>query len=671
MEAIIDNKYGSSVKLFTSGGSEMLTSKLSIVCFGGLMLLLLQGCASGGRLQSNELAGAVGSIPADYILTKSAFAGAAVKEDLLRKEANLPKNNSKNVVHMDAAVLHPVSRLPTVWLYASPSTHDFLAKGDLNAKASIGVWEAFLSKYGIPFKLIQSVDSLEKLQPGVLLMPSSVALSDRERQAVLNFRAKGGGLLGTWLTGVRSERGEWKGLDFMTDALDVTVVGTTESEEDETFLMPYGDTPVTHSLEAGVRVWLERVKGAYPLRLISDHPSARMTDWSRTPGSGKPGSVIAFSEREQAAGVWSRTVVLGYPERMWLSADPKLVEAIAHNALLWLLRQPDAYLSAWPHPFSSAAVMAVEGTENFGPIDLEFARKLETTGAKVTYFVSSDNISKSLGIVKTLQSRGHEIAYFGDRFESFRDQPLAVQSRRLVGMRESLKSSGLSMELDAGFRAPMDAYDKTTQKLLIELGFGYHVAFMDVTDSRLPFVIARPTGNSSKPMVVLPRTQQGPEEALEQGDPDEGLDGFFRQFNLSHQMGGLSVVPVPNQSLLTPEQLDELSEFLKRQAGQMWLGTARQVAHWWLQRERIGVRMVAGARGPELIVSVREGPVLSSVASIWINLPERGDKLRLVAKASSIPVLKVAPVDSWRSAILLAQLPAGEYVWELHFDKSN
>ncbi len=556
-----------------------------------------------------------------------------------------------------------------VWLYASPSTRHYFSTGGLDSKVNTGVWEVFLRKYKIPYKLVSSVELLEATQPGVLLLPSSVALSDRERQAVVGFRAKGGGVLASWLTGVRSENGEWRGLDFMARALDVAVVGTTEGEDEDTFLMPYGNSPVTHSLQAGVRIWLERLKEWYPLRLVGRHPAAQMMDWSRTSGSGKPGSVIVFDERRQPTGVLSRSVVLGYSERTWLSADPKLVEAIAHNALLWLLRQPDAYLSAWPHPFASAFVLAVEGVDNFGPVDLAFARMLEEAGAKATYFVSSGNVSKSLEIIKTLMSRGHELAYFGNSFEGFRDQTAAVQSRRLVTMRQTMSGFGLPIAATAGFRAPMDSYDKTTQKLLLELGFGYHVAFMDVSDSRLPFVATNPVANSGQSLVVLPRTQQGPEESLEQGDPDDGLKRFFHELDISRQMGGLSVVPVPNQSILTPEQLGEISGYLKDQHGRMWMGTATQVAHWWHERERIGVRLEAGLHAPQLTVSILGDRPMSAAASIWINLPEQGDKLRLVGKSGKFRIPKIADVDAWRSAIVLDQFPAGEHQWELHFDK--
>lgn len=668
MGALDDNKCGGLVNLFTYGSLVRSFWRVFAVCVAAAVIAFLQACAQANRQAGDQSTGTGLALPSDFFLDKKAFAGPA---SIGTSQSTVSNAGDALGLATTAKAVTSVPRIPMVWLYASPSSQGYFASGNLNYKVSTGVWEVFLQKYAIPFTVIRSVEALEAVEPGVLLLPSSVALSDREKRAVLGFRAKGGGLLGSWLSGVRGERGEWQGWDFMARALDVAVVGTTESEEDETFLMPYGDSPVTHSLQAGVRIWLERVKGWYPLRLIGDHPSARMMDWSRTPGSGKPSSIVAFDERKQSTGLWSRSVALGYSERMWLSADPKLLEAIAHNALLWLLRQPDAYLSAWPHPFSSAAVVAIEGTENFGPVDLEFARKMEDAGAKATYFVASDNVSKSLGIVKSLQSRGHEIAYFGDRFEGFRDQSQAIQARRLTSMRQTFQRSGVPVSANAGFRAPMDAYDKTTQKLLTEMGFGYHVAFMDGTDSRLPFLAAHPAESPSVPMVVLPRTQQGPEEALESGDPDDGLKSYFEQLDISLKMGGLSVISVPNQSLLTPEQVDELSKYLKNQRARTWLPTAAQVAQWWHARERIGIRLEPGVRAPELAVNIRGQVPLGAAAFIWINLPARGDTLRLVGKNGAAQVPKVVAVDGWRSAILLEQLPVGDHRWELYFDGSN
>jgi hypothetical protein len=217
------------------------------------------------------------------------------------------------------------------------------------------------------------------------------------------------------LTGVRNESGDWRGFEFMEEALGVRVAGNTEDGEDDNFMIVHGDNPVTHAIPAGTRVWLERVKAMLPLRLVGANYAAHIMDWSRTYSHEKKTGVITFDEQKQPGGKYSRSVSFGYPEQVWMSADPKMLEAIAHNALAWLFRQPDAYLSAWPHPYSSGMVLAVEGSEEVAEVDSDFAKRVESVGGKATYFVLSDNMAKSGPIIKRIQKRGHEIAYFGDK----------------------------------------------------------------------------------------------------------------------------------------------------------------------------------------------------------------------------------------------------------------
>lgn len=231
-------------------------------------------------------------------------------------------------------------------LFASKATAAYFSSGGVDAKLNIRVWEMFLKKYKIPYRIVESVDQLELAVPGALLLPSTVLLSDREKRAVISFREKGGSILASWLSGVRNEYGGWQGFDFMKVALGTDVLGNTENEEDENFLMLNGDSPVTHYSPAGQRVWLERAKGWYPLRLSGGYPAANIMSWSRTFSPGKPTTAIVFDERPAASGYLSRSCYSGYPERLWLSAHPEIMEGIAHNALMWLLRQPSVYVSA-------------------------------------------------------------------------------------------------------------------------------------------------------------------------------------------------------------------------------------------------------------------------------------------------------------------------------------
>ena len=585
--------------------------------------------------------------------------------------------NSSTQPRVDAAPLQadrrlvaPAQREVMVSIFVSSATSAAFKSAGADYAMNLQVWEQFLRKYQLPYRLVRSAEELEKAPGGTLILPSAVALSARERNAIDSFRSRGGDILATWLTGVRDDSGTWQGFDFMRRVMDVEVVGDTQNEQDDTFLITSGSSPVSHHLAAGMRIWLERVKGWYPVRLRGLVGAGYMLDWSRTVGAEKTDAVIAFGERPQQGG--SRAVVLGFPERLWLSADPRLLESLVHNALLWTLHQPDVYLAPWPHPYRSATVLAVEGVDNFGAIDAEFAKRLESLGRRATYLIATAELAKSLKLLKEFAHQGHEIAYFGDTFEGFRNQPKELQAKRLHAMRASVKASSLPVARDAGFRAPMDAYDKATQQLLVELGFGYHIAFMDTTDTCLPVI---PESNADADMtrsgfVIMPRTLPGPEEAAEI-DPDEGIAGFVKALKLSQQMGCLAIVAVPNQSLLTPDQLDELLAGWDEPQSATWSAPAAAVAQWWREHARIRTAWVLDHPQPHLQVTVLGDGPLAFEHAIWVNLPEGGGTIRLL-DANGMPApATIARVDAWRAAILLKGTAPGRYAWQMQFLPGN
>ena len=540
--------------------------------------------------------------------------------------------------------------------------------GSVNAQ----VWSVFLRKYQIPFQVIAVVEKLETTSANVLILPSSVALSEREKQAVMSFRAKGGSVLASWLTGARNENGTEAGYGFMEKALDVKVVGTTEAEAKDNFMLPHGDSPVTHHLPAGTRIWLERIKGLYPLRLEGRQTAAQIMDWSRTPVFGKGTSTIVFDERVQLSGRSSRSVVLGYPEQLWLSADPRQLEAIAHNAVLWLLRQPAAYTAAWPYPYRSAFVMAVDLAGAVSDADLAYAKLLEAAGGRGTYYVLGENAGKYANKLNRLIAAGHEVSYLGDSYTDFRGHPETVQARRFDSMRKMVKDSGVEIAADAGFHAPMDSYDKTTEKLLKTGSFGHLLAATDASEARLPFFAPGQEGlgrTGGKALVVLPRTQSGPEDSVDNCQPEVGLKPFLNELDMSEKMAGLSVVSVSGKSELTDAQSADIFSYLNARRERIWLATAGQVADWWRERERVSARLESGETGPRLVVSILAGAALRQASVVYVNLPEMGGTLRLVARGSYGKTPSIARLDAWRAAVVLDSMAAGDYQWDLHFDR--
>ena len=559
---------------------------------------------------------------------------------------------------------------PIVWLYFSQASQTNLEKLGWMQQANTMPWEVFLRKYKIPMARISNAEEIEKIPNyGVLLLPSVVALSQADRDAIKKFRQRGGSILSTWLTGVRTENGDWVGYDFMENVLGVKVVGNTQDAKDDNFIVVHGDNPVFHTLPAGTRIWLDRIPSALPLRLEHKNDAAQIMDWSRTFTPDKKTSLVIFDEKLISEKITSRIVVFGYPEPATAVADPKVIELLAYSAITWLIRQPDAYIAAWPHPYQSAALMSIQAGDPVGDVDIEFLEKFEEkTGGKATIYLHGDIIPASARLVKKMQERGHEIGYLGDKFEGFKDQSISVQSQRFENMQKIFAQAGLGMGRSPGFAIPMDEYDENTIKIVLKQGAGHFISSNELTEARMPFVMDSHQ-DVRRATIALPRTILGPEDIVQESDdPSEGLQNFLDELDLAHRMGALNIIRLPTKTVLTKEQREDLLSHLGGQKKQVWIRSGGKIAQWWRDRSRVSTELLMDQKGLLLKATVVGLPLPQENVAIWINMPRLNSTLRLSSMDKSNPLPPVVKLDDWRSAIILEQLVPGEYYWYLHFD---
>ena len=566
------------------------------------------------------------------------------------------------------------TKLPPVYVYASPTTRNYLAAGGINYQNNIDIWQSFLRRKDVPFEVITNLDALKpsasgsnKLLP-TLILPSAVALSETERRELRRFHDQGGALLATWLCGVRNEQGQWLGFEFMESLLDTKVTGTTQTENDDRYLMPYGDNPISHQLPAGFRVWTERIPEFYPLRLSSPNLAAQVMNWSRNVNPTKPSGLISFNQRTPAAGN-ARSVVLGYPERLWLAADPIAIDAVAGDALFWLMRQPAVYLATWPYPYRSAFLLAINASDVNNESDDAFAKQTESAGWHGTYYLLSENAEKAKPLFSKLQQRGHEVGYFGDRMVSFKNQPSNQQKKRLDLMQNEFQQAQFELTSGAGFTAPLEAYDDTTLSLLRARGVGHIITDPGASDARLPVLSPSPgtVSENGEQLVLLPRSMSTPEDLIHENKPAEAMKTFLAEIELADKMGSLGVVSVSTQTSLNSAQWGAVLSKLKEREKKIWLTTANQAASWWRERERVKVSLNTDVTPALLTVEVSEGAPLQQPVTLLVNLPQSGRTVRLTPDGHALPPPGVAPVDNLRSALILPKLNAGKYDWYLSF----
>lgn len=571
------------------------------------------------------------------------------------------------------------TKLPPVYIYASPTSRNYMAAGGINYQNNIDTWHFLLKRLDIPFEIIDTLAPFEKTgfkaANSLLILPSSVALSETERRSLTRYHDQGGALLASWLCGVRNERGEWLGFGFMENVLGTKVVGSTDGDNDDSFLIPYGNSPVSHQLPAGLRVWTERIPDWYPLRLSGPHLAAQIMDWSRSAKQGKSAGLISWDQRAVASGT-ARSVVLGYPERLWFSADPKAFDALAGDALFWLLRQPAVYLSNWPHPYQSAFMLAINASEFNEEADNAFARQTEGAGWHGTYYVLSESAEAGKPLLTKLQQRGHEIAYFGDRLTSFQNQSANQQKKRIDTMVNELKELEIEATQPPGFRAPMEAFDATTLRLLRAKGISHIVTDQGASETRLPLIVPGPVAANGEQLVLLPRTLSAPEDLFTDNTPAQAIGNFLTELDLSMDMGGLGVVSLPTRSSLSGAQWGEILARLKARDKQPWLTTANILASWWREHERVKLSLNTDVSPALLSVEVSGDAPLQQAVTLLVNLPQPGRMPRLLAGDSSngnsggdgsAPLPKVTTFDALRAALILPNLAPGKYEWYLSF----
>jgi hypothetical protein len=446
--------------------------------------------------------------------------------------------------------------------------------------------------------------------------------------------------------------------------LDVQVVGDTQGEKEDTFMIVHGDNPVTHRLPAGTRVWLERVPNQLPVRLVGKQEAAQIMSWSRSYDAQRPSGLLAFNERKMPSGEYSRTVTLGYPEQNWLRSDPKQLNAVHEGILSWLWRRPGAYLGAWPYPYHSGLLVAVQAAEPILEMDVPFAKAISAMGGRATYYVLSVNATRAVEGIKAVKALGHDIAYLSDRFEGFRDQSETIQNERMDVMQKQLAEAKVVVSTPVSFSTPMDVYDKATLRLVVERKFDSFLSFMEVSDSALPLVASRSAEGLAQ-TVLLPRTLIGPEEAIEMGDP---IEGYLKLLELSVDMGVLVVMRLPTQTFLTPEQRKQVLDKVASLRSRIWMASANQIAQWWRSRERVSVSLETHPQGQLLRATVAPGLAAPQPLTIWVNLPRPNSRVRLQALNKGDKLSDVMAVDAWRSAVVLGTPAVGTYEWLLQFE---
>ena len=539
---------------------------------------------------------------------------------------------------------------PVVLLKSDTTAAFFRAHGG-DYERLLEPWRALFARHGVAARELAAGELAAVRGPAVLVLASSVALGEPERAAIRARLAAGWSVLGTWAVGVRDGRGEWSGYGFIEELFAARVAAELAPGKEESFLLPYGESPLTHALPAGKRIYLMRTSEPF-LRVRAAHPAARFGNYMRE--VTQPGALLAAAAFDERAG--ARRAFFGFAETAWDSAQQDL-DALVLGTLAWLQRRPIVVKSAWPHPYQAAVLLEMDTEDKFDN-SLRFAEQLERHRIRGTFYSVTSEAQKFPRVVKRLAAR-HEIAYHAEVHNGFARLAPAEQQARLREMVRQLSKLVPDVSVATGFRAPLEQYDEHTERALRAAGIRHHAASPAARDDALPgFSSAEPGLGPDQALVVLPRTWLDDINLLDTGrlsaaPAEQTLLGSLEDTRAMRSFGLLSLHTQNFHGGSVLERvLPKLLGRISQRRDEVWTPAGAQLAQWW--RDRAAVSVSVRESGERLVVRVESAS--GAAKNLRLVLFPPGIRAPLL---EGDPAARLEKLDEHRWALVLPRVEKG------------
>lgn len=570
------------------------------------------------------------------------------------------------LIGLQNMVAHLAPSSTRMFLYASPSSRAYFSKIGGNYDSLLNPWRIYFKERSIDVTELQAPAELNKYSEGVLVVPSALSLSDQEREAILSFRAKGGGVLATWATGTRTGSGEWAGWQFMEN-LGAKVVGEIPADSESRQLTLTGESPLSFQQPSGARIWMGKTTESL-LRFTGESVAARFMNWPRVPEEDRHNEgAIVYSEAESNAG---RAVLFAFAETSWESR-PFVPHQVIDDTLKWLQRQPAIIRAAWPDGKSSAEVIEMDTEQGFQNASA-FATMMKAIGYRTTFYLLTSVAVQFPEVTKAL-ARDFEVGYHGDIHVSFKDQSIYAQEQRILNMKAELASVLADTSLVTGFRAPTEGYDAATELLLHKHGIRHHAADPSRLEGRVPTLIKMQGVPIEDSLIVLARTQRDDINLYwEKLDVTQTAKALIDDFDLAADTGALGFLSIHSQNFdegsVLRQAMPVFLTHLQKRRNQLWLASSGQVAQWWRDRERVTISSAMSGKRLDFNLSVKGSQPVNG-ATLIIMLPQKG----VMPSVRSTKIGTVAPqiqkLDDYRVAVVFNSLKPGDYVFQATFTR--
>ncbi len=555
-----------------------------------------------------------------------------------------------------------------VIMYVSPTTRAYFAKIGGNYDTLLIPWRGYFLERKQNVTEIDALSKLENYGSGVLILPSTLVLSDVEKSEIALFRKRGGSVLTTWATGTRNSNGDWTGWQFL-ETLGVKVVGEIPADSEARQLILNGESPLSHTHPAGQRIWMSKTSESL-LRLKGEQVAGRFMNWARvTDEAYKNEGAIVYAETVATSTASSRTASFAFSESTWES-HPLLMYGVIDNTLSWLLREPTILKSAWPNGKKFAQVIEMDTEEGFAN-SLSFAEIVKSVlNYKATFYILT-SVGKEFPEILNKLAKEFEIAYHGDIHVSFKDELAPLQEQRIINMQQQMKSVVTDTKNINGFRAPTEGYSEITERLIQKYGIRHHAVDPQRTEGRIPQLLKQEDVDNNDSLILLPRTQRDDLNLANQNlNVEQTTQALIDDFELTKETAALGWLSVHSQNFkqdaVLTRAMPEYLEYVKKNKDAMWLATANEVANWWRERERVKISSKNQGQRLEFYLTVTGDKPVNG-AGLILMLPQKGIYPGIRSLKIGVKDPNIYKIDEYRAAIVFDTIEPGNYGYQVTF----
>lgn len=482
-----------------------------------------------------------------------------------------------------------------------------------NYDAHVEYWRKLVPAVNMTADLVTDAQLEEGLQGfQILLMPSAICLSEKEKASIRDFVSKGGSAICTWATGARDETGAWKGLDFL---IELTGADTFEFTPrlSPWFVTFAGGNPLTAGAPEGFRVQVDS-----PERLEAKSPGVDGY-WSDALLFPVDPNLPVNLQGALLHNTYGRGRVAwyGFQENSAVAGgnDKAILDWTLINTLAWAGRKTLCAVNPWPAPYSAASVFACDVEDKFDNAGYA-ANELRKAQEKGTFYCVANMVNENPDLIPQMKGAG-EVAVHGDTHGPFSPAGVLSQIIRMEKARWQLWRLGGGWA--TGFHPPFDAFGKHTLEALAATHFHYVMLGAEgkvgEVNTVLPDILR--ISQSSKwfyrnmDLVRLTRTIDDDLHYSPLGivglDPSWIAQRALADFEIIHALGGLYIFAYHSQGFSAPEYVGIIPTLIEQfHRSKTWIATAEEIADWWQLRSHVSV--IVSDKGTNAIrLTVRYG----------------------------------------------------------------